>query len=417
VPNSESAGHITMEGYYITTLHFCYTESKNSNCKSSKSAQVALYIPTWTIFYVRVCLLSFSSNNPSQIYDIKTRINYEHRPAHLASQQKMCRSYTIVYTNCGHSVHHPHLCEVAQQRRPISACRGWTNPMRETFQGEDEDCPACQDTRILRITQQPWTNRNNGDDVPIRLRRDSLSQRYVPTPPPIYTSRFEYGSGYGYAEDERRREIDPDPSPREVRRRIADWADHVPAPQVSGSANTTREMQLYRPREQDRFRRAEGSSSHHSGVESHTSPSSRRRSDIYDLRRSMHRQPRSEDSSQSSHYFRASDEERRSRYGYPPSLPSAASTHDSYALSETRISVNAAGTEVTRTSTWRLEYQQQDQPDHTEDSRNTAEQSRQAGVDYDSSVRRGQDVHNGSGDMSCIRGPHSPLSPSQRRIH
>jgi hypothetical protein len=409
-----------MEGYSITTLHF-WRLSRNNNPKSPKGAKVALYTPTWTIFYVRVCLLSASFNNPSQIYDIKTRTNLGHQTAHLATQQKMCRSYTIVYTNCGHSVHHPYLCEAAQQRRPISACRGWTNPMRETFQGEDEHCPACQDTRLLRITQQPWTIRNNGDDVPIRLRRDSLSQRYVPTPPPVYTSRFEQGSGYGYAEDERRRDSDPDPSSREVHRRITDWADHVTAPQVSDSRNLRREMQSYRPREQDRFRRVEGSPSRHSGVESHTSRASRRRSNIYDLRRSRHRQPRSEDSSQSSHYFRASDEEHRSslpdrRHGYPPSLPSAASTHDSYALSETRTTVNAAGIEVTRTSTWRLEYQQQDQSHHTEDFRNTVEQSRQAGVGYDSSVRRGQGVHSGSGDMAYIRGPQSPLSPSQRRI-
>jgi hypothetical protein len=370
---------------------------------------------------MRICLLSSSFNNPSRIYDIKTRIILEHRTAHLASQQKMCRSYTIVYTNCGHSVHHPHLCDVAQQRRPISACRGWTNPMRETFQGEDEDCPACQDTRVLRIAEQPWTNRNNGDDVPIRLRRDSLSQRYVPTSPPVYTSRFEQASGYGYTEDERRREGDPDPSPREVHRRITDWADRIPAPQISGSENTRREMQLYRPREQDRFRRVEGSQSRHSGVESHTSRSSRRRSDIYNLRRFGHRPPRSEDSSQSSHYLRASDEERREslssrRHGYPPSLPSVSHTRDSYALSETRMSVNAAGTEVTRTSTWRLEYQQQDQSDRAENVGNTVEQSRQAGADYDLSVRRGQDIHGRSGGMLYLRGPQSPLSPSQRRI-
>jgi hypothetical protein len=199
--------------------------------------------------------------------------------------------------------------------------------MRATFQGEDEDCPTCQDTRIFRITQQPWTDRNNGDDVPTRLRRGSLSQRYVPTPPPIYTARFEFGSGYGYAEDEGRREVDPDPSPREMHRRIADWADRLPAPQVAGSANTRREMQLYRPREPERFRRVEGSASHHSGVESHTSRSSRRRSDIYDLRSERYPHPRTEDSNQSSYYLRASDEERRGsllarRHGYPPSLPS-----------------------------------------------------------------------------------------------
>jgi hypothetical protein len=328
----------------------------------------------------------------------------------------MCRSHTIVYTNCGHSVHHPHICQVAQQRRLISACRGWTNPMRATFQGEDEDCPTCQDTRIFRITQQPWTDRNNGDDVPTRLRRGSLSQRYVPTPPPIYTARFEFESGYGYAEDEGRREVDPDPSPREMHRRIADWADRLPAPQVAGSANTRREMQLYRPREPERFRRVEGSASHHSGVESHTSRSSRRRSDIYDLRSERYPHPRTEDSNQSSYYLRASDEERRGslparRHGYPPSLPSVARTHDSYALSETRISVNAAGTEVTRTSTWRLQYQQQEQSDETENVGNT-----EAGANYGSSVRRGQDSHRGSGDMAYFRGPQSPLSPLQRRI-
>jgi hypothetical protein len=271
---------------------------------------------------------------------------------------------------------------MAQQRRPITACRGWKNPMHETFQGEDEDCPDCQNTRTLRIIQQPWTNRNNGEDVPIRLRRDSLSQRYVPTSPPVYTSRYDYGSGYGYAEEEEeeRRAGDPDPSPREVYCRVADWGDRVPALHAAGSANTRREMELYRPREQDHSRGVERSSSRHSGVGSQVSRSSTRRRDIYDVNPHEHRHPRTEDSSHNSHYLRASDEERRSslparRRGYPPSLPSVAHTHDGYALSETRISVNADGTEVTRTSTWRLEYQQQGHSTQAESAGDTEEQN------------------------------------------
>jgi hypothetical protein len=328
------------------------------------------------------------------------------------SQPKMCRSYTIVYTNCGHSIHHPDLCLIAQQRRPISACRGWKNPMRETFQGEDEDCPICQDTRTLRITQEPWTN---------RLRRDSLSQRYVPTPPPVYTSRYDYGSGYGYADEEERRAGDPDPSPREVYRRVADWADRVPVPHASGSANTRREMELYRPREQDHSRRVEDSSSRHSGVGSQASRSSTRRRDIYDVHHDRHRHPRTEDSSHSSYYLRASDEERRSslparRRGYPPSLVSAAHAHDDYELSETRISFNPNGAEVIRTSTWRLEYQQQGQPTHTEAAGNTEGQNRQVGANYDASVRRGQSNHSGSGYGAYYRGPQSSPSQSHRRM-
>jgi hypothetical protein len=332
----------------------------------------------------------------------------------------MCRSYTIVYTNCGHSVHHPDLCQIAQQRRPITACRGWKNPMHETFRGGDEDCPTCQNTRTLRITQQPWTNRNNGEDVPIRLRRDSLSQRYVPTPPPVYTSRFEYGSGYGYAEEEEeRRAGDPNPSPREVYRRIADWADRVPAPHVSGSVNTRRELEFYRPREQDHSRRVEGSSSRHYRAESQVPQSSTCRHDIYDVHPHGHRHPRTKDSSHSSYYLHASDEEHRGslparRRGYPPSLPSVAHTHDGYALSETRISLNADGTEVTRTSTWRLEYQQQGHSTQAESAGDTEEQNRRVGANYDAPVRRGQSNHSGSGYVAYYRGPQSPSPPYRR---
>jgi hypothetical protein len=339
------------------------------------------------------------------------------------SHQNMCRSYTIVYTNCGHSVHHPDLCPMAQQRRPITACHGWKNPMRETFQGEDEDCPTCQDTRTLRITQEPWTNRNNGEDVPIRLRRDSLSQRYVPTPPPVYTSRYDYGSGYGYAEEaEERRAGDPDPSPREVYRRVADWADRVPVPHAPpGSANTRREMELYRPREQDHSRRVGGSSSRHSAVGSQVSRSSTRRRDIYDVHHDRHRHPKTEDSSHSSYYLRASDEERRSslparRRGYPPSLVSAAHAHDDYELSETRISFNPNGAEVIRTSTWRLEYQQPGQSTQAENTGNTEKQNRRVGANHDASVRRGQSNHSGSGYVAYSRGPQSSPSQSHRRM-
>jgi hypothetical protein len=278
--------------------------------------------------------------------------------------------------------------------------------MRESFQGEDGDCPECQETARLRIAQQPWTNRNNLDDVPIRLRKDSLPQRYIPTPPPAYASRAMYGSGYGYAEDDGRRAADPDPSPREVYRRVADWADHVPTPQATGSANTRREMQLYRPRDQGHSRRAESSSSRHSGAESHASHSSRHRSNIYDPRSERHPHSRTEDSSsQSSRYMRASDEEHhRRRYGYPPSLPSVP---DGYEISETSIYINDDGTEVTRISTWRHEYQQQDQPEHGED------QNRQRAASHASSARSRRSTHSGS-VASSSRGP--PPQQQQRRL-
>jgi hypothetical protein len=282
--------------------------------------------------------------------------------------------------------------------------------MRETFQGEDRDCPECQDAARLRIAQQPWTNRNNLDDVPIRLRRDSLPQRYIPTPPPAYASRVGYTSRYGYAEDEGRRAADPDPSPREVYRRVADWADHVPAPQATGSTNTRREVELYRSHEHSHSRRAESSSSRHSGVESHVSRSSRHRSNIYDPPSERHPHPRTEDSSShSSHYMRASDEERRRRYGYPPSLPSVP---DGYEISETSIYISSDGTEVTRTSTWRQEYQQQDQPGYAQDTGDTEEQNRITRSNYASSAHRG-DTRSVS-VTSSSRGP--PPQQQQRRL-
>jgi hypothetical protein len=278
--------------------------------------------------------------------------------------------------------------------------------MSESFQGEDGDCPACQEAARVRIAQQPWTNRNNLDDVPIRLRRDSLPQRYIPTPPPAYASIVGYGSGYGYAEDEGRR--DPDPSPREVYRRVADWADHVPAPQVSGSTNPRREMELYRPRvprDQGHSRRAESSSSRHSGAESHASRSSRHRSNIYDPRSERHPHSRTEDSSShSSRYMRTSDGEYRRRYGYPPSLPSVP---DGYEISETSIYINDDGTEVTRISTWRQEYQQQDQPGYGED------QTRQRAASHASSARSRRSTRSES-VASSSRGP--PPQQQQRRL-
>ncbi|KAH0289221.1 hypothetical protein M436DRAFT_64409 [Aureobasidium namibiae CBS 147.97] len=270
----------------------------------------------------------------------------------------MCRSFTIGHTNCGHNVHHPALCYFAQPRRPVLPCQGWRDTYREYYQAEDGDCPVCARENTRRVVREPWTNRNNGGDVPIRLRRDSLPQRYVPTPPPVYTPRYQhgsgYGSGYGYG-DEGRRAADPDPSQREVRRRVADWAEHVPpATHVSAPASSRREVKLYRPREHNHSHRARSLSSHHpasaSGAESHVSHSSRHRSNIYSPRSERHPRSRTEDNSHSSYYPHRSEQEPRRRSGYPPPLPPAPDT--SLEISQTTTYIDEDGSQVTETSTW-----------------------------------------------------------------
>lgn len=270
----------------------------------------------------------------------------------------MCRSFTIRYTNCGCVVHHPDLCYFAQQRRPVLPCQGWRDIHHEYFQAEDGDCPECARRNNRRVAQEPWTNRNNGEDVPIRLRRDSLPQRYVPTPPPVYTSRYQYGSGYGSGYgygDEGRRQTDSDPSQREVHRRVADWAEHVPpATHVPGPASTIREPELYRPRRRGHSRRADNRSPRRSasasGADSYAA-SSRRRSNIYDPRSERHPHSRTEVSGRSSHYAGSSEQEPRRRYGYPPSLPPVSDT--TFEFRHTTTGVDENGNEVTRTSIWR----------------------------------------------------------------
>jgi len=302
-------------------------------------------------------------------------------------QQKMCRSFTIGYTNCGHDVHHPALCSFAQQRRPVWPCEGWRSTYREYYQAEDGDCPECARMNARRVVQEPWTNRNNGEDVPIRLRRYSLPQRYVPTPPPVYTSRHQYGSGYGsgYGHgNEGRRAADPDPSQREVHRRVADWAEHVPRPtHISAPASSRREVQLYRPREHNDSHRARSSSSHHSasasGAESHAYRSSRHRSNIYDPRPERHPHPRTEDNSHSSYYPHHSEQEPRRRHGYPPSLPPAPDT--SFEVSQTTTYIDEDGSQVTETTTY-ISVEEH-HPEHAE------EQSRSVGSSHASSSRAG----------------------------
>ncbi|KAG9588377.1 hypothetical protein KCU77_g7478, partial [Aureobasidium melanogenum] len=207
--------------------------------------------------------------------------------------------------------------------------------MGEFLQAEDRNCPRCEEQPVLRISQTPWRTPDNAylqEDVPIRSRRGSLPQRYVPTPPPAYTRGYEYVSGYGYGEiQSRRARGDPDPSPNEVQRRISEWARRVPAgPPPASLASTGRE--LYRLREHDRARTASSSSHHYDpGVETHAPSHRRRQSDIYDPRCShAGTVSRAElESDQSTHYISASDEERRNSQStrhprYPPSVRSAA---------------------------------------------------------------------------------------------
>lgn len=327
----------------------------------------------------------------------------------------MCKSFAVNYTNCGHTIRDPWLCQIAECRRPVYACPGWSDPLREVLQVQDRDCPPCEDQAALR-TNTPWRssdNHNFGEDVPIRSRRGSLPQRYVSTPPPANTRSYEYISGYGYgASESRGARGDPDPSQHEVNRRVSEWANRVPpGPPASSRASTERE--LYRPREHDRVHTISSSRRHSSaGVESHASRHHRRQSDIYDPRRSDagHNSRAVLGTDESTNYIRASDEERRRsqpirRPRHPPSFPSAAegpATHvyDDSELTVTTTHIMADGTEVVREFSYGIEYQST----HPEDI---------SAGEYQV-IRRGRGIYGGSGDMGYPRGPQPPHPP--RRI-
>jgi len=342
---------------------------------------------------------------PSSAQATKPSVSRTEGRSPSISQQKMCRSFTIEHTNCGHNVHHPMLCTFAQQRRPVLPCQGWKDTRREYYQAEDTNCTVCARRNARRVAEEPWTNRNNGEDVPIRLRRDSLPQRYVPTPPPVYTSRYQYGSGYGseygYG-DEGRRAADPDPSQREVHRRVADWAEHVPPPtHISAPASSRREVELYRPREHNHSHRARSSSSHHSasasGNESHVSRSSRHRSNIYDPRSEIHPRSRTQDSYHGSNYPRHSDQEPRRRHGYPPSLPPAPDT--TLEVSQTTTYIDEDGSQVTETSTY-ISVEEHRPERAEEQSRSSHAASSRA-----ASSHRGSNSHSESGHSRFYRYP------------
>lgn len=335
---------------------------------------------------------------------------------------KMCRSFTISYTRCGHEVRHPFLCQAAGSQKAVYPCRGWDNPMREFLQAEDAHCPRCEEQPVPRITQTPWRSSENDNlqqDVPIRSRRGSLPQRYVPTPPPAYTRGYEYVSGYGYGESQSRgARGDPDPSPNEVQRRVSEWARRVPAgPPPASLARTERE--LYRPLEHDRARTVSSSSHHYDpGVQSHAPRHRRRQSDIYDPRRShTGNVSRAElESDQSTHYIRATDEERRNsqstrRPRHPPSVRSVADSSafrrdDDFEFTATRHLV-ADGMEFIETITYGSEHQSV----RSEDISTTHNQTRGTEGIQARAERRGRGIYGGSGGMAYLRGPQPPHPP------
>ncbi|KEQ66693.1 uncharacterized protein M437DRAFT_62872 [Aureobasidium melanogenum CBS 110374] len=336
----------------------------------------------------------------------------------------MCRCFTTSYTRCGHEERVQWLCQTAEWRRPVYACRGWDDPMRQFHQAEDRDCPRCEEQQMLRMTQTPRRRSENAylqGDVPIRNRRGSLPQRYLPTPPPAYTRGYEYISGYRYGESQSTRPRgDPDPSPNEVQRRVSEWARRVPAgPPPASLASTARE--LYRPHGNDRVHTVSSSSQHPSaGVESHVSRHRRRQSDIYDPRRSnAGTVSRAElGSDQSARYIRASDEERRNthpttRPRYPRSAQSAADTSAFHRDGDFEFTVTrhfvGDGTEFIQSIT----YAQEQEPARSEDMSTTNHQTRGTGELYPSE-RRGRGVHGGSGGMALFRGSQPPQPPHRR---
>lgn len=282
----------------------------------------------------------------------------------------MCRSCTTSYTNCGHVVRIPDLCHTAQWRRPVYACWGWDDPLREFFQAKSGDCPRCQHQTVLRLSQTSWrsfVNENARGDVPILNRRGSLQQRYVPTPPPAYMRGYEYGSGYVYGEnDTREARGNPDPSSHEIRRRVSEWANRVP-PGAPPASHASTERELYRSHEHDRAPAVSTSRRHSSaGIESHAPRHHRRQSDIYDPRRTDagHVSRAELDSDQRTRCTRASDGERRTSQstGHLHGAPSVAGSsavhkYDDSVVEVTETHVRADGAEVTRTTRYRIEQQ------------------------------------------------------------
>lgn len=306
----------------------------------------------------------------------------------------MCRSSRITY-NCGHVVRIPDLCQAAQWQRPVYACSGWDDPLRELPGTLNKDCPRCE-------------------------RRGGLPQRYAPTPTAAHTRVHEYGSGYGYEESESRgARGDPDPSSHEVRRRVSEWANQVP-PGAPPTSHASIARELYRPHEHDRVRTIPSSRRHSSaGVESHESRHHRRQRDIYDLRRpdTGHVSRTEFESDQSTRYIRASDDDRRSSQTTrrPHERPFSTSADDNSAyhryddsvVEVTETHLTGDGTEITRATTYRIEQHSA----HPENISFADSQSKRTGEGYRGATRRGRGIYGGSGGMAYLRGPQPPQPP------
>lgn len=152
----------------------------------------------------------------------------------------MCIANVVNHTSCGHTSKTPLYCP---RRRGAAQwpCPDWDR--REYFQAQNKDCHLCE----IRLPQVPSVTASRSleatedtEEEPLRIRRGSLPDRYIPTPPPIPVS------GYG-VDEQRAGAADERPAVAESDVRISAWVDEVYRPRSPERLHANIRVEVYRP--------------------------------------------------------------------------------------------------------------------------------------------------------------------------